>query len=95
VGGGANNGGGFFSGRGGSGAESSVQRDAEIRSRLGDEVADGIQRNRSLFRQPRVLTDREQAQLDAALAPILRDMRATGARRALIIPASITSGPTP
>jgi hypothetical protein len=73
-----NNGGGFF--------RSPEELHADLRGRFGDEVADRVQRSLERTRHPRSLTDREQQQLQAALAPILRDMRATGAVLPDIVP---------
>ena len=52
---------------------------AELRRRLGDEAVDLMLRNRELTRDPRPLTDGKRAVLDAAMAPVLRDLRAAGA----------------
>jgi hypothetical protein len=78
VGGGKNNGGGFFRSR--------KDFDVSVRAQLGDAVADGIQRDLRLRDHPRQLSESEQAQLQAALTPILRDMRATGAVLPDILP---------
>ena len=52
---------------------------AELRRRLGDGLVDKMLRTRELMRDPRPLTDGERAVLDAAMEPVLRDLRAAGA----------------
>jgi hypothetical protein len=52
---------------------------AALRQRLGDEAVDRMLRSRELTRHPRPLTAAERSVLDAALAPVLRDLRAAGA----------------
>jgi hypothetical protein len=52
---------------------------AALRQRLGDEAVDRMLRSRELRRHPRPLTDAERSVLDAAMAPVLRDLRAVGA----------------
>ncbi len=74
----ANNGGGFFRSR--------DEGDAAIRAGFGDELADRVLRSMNLMRRPRRLTDGEEAVLQSALAPILRDIRATGAIMPVIVP---------
>jgi hypothetical protein len=49
------------------------------RQRLGDEAVDRMLRDRELMHDPRPLTDGERSVLDAALAPVLADLRAAGA----------------
>jgi hypothetical protein len=73
-----NNGGGFF--------RSPEEGDAAIRARSGDELADRMLRSMNLIRRPRRLTDGEEAVLREAMAPILRDIRATGAILPAIVP---------
>ncbi len=80
-----NNGGGFFI-NGPDGEDVRARFDAEVRARFGGEAVDRVQRDRALREHPRQLTDQERAQLQAALAPILRDMRATGAPLPDIVP---------
>jgi hypothetical protein len=65
------------SGRGG-GADEAAHL-AELRRRFGDEIVDQMARNRELMRRPRPLAADERAVLDAALAPVLRDLRVAGA----------------
>lgn len=78
-----NNGGGFLSfrhddpGRG----ELEAQYAARIRAQFGDEAFERMERSRMLARRPRPLTDEESAVLWAAVAPLLRDMEATGQAR--------------
>jgi hypothetical protein len=52
---------------------------AALRQRLGDEAVDRMRRSRELMRHPRPLTDEERSVLDAAMAPVLRDLRAADA----------------
>ena len=54
---------------------------AHIRARVGDQPADRMQRSQALGRSPRPLTDAEAAILWDAVAPLLRDMDATGQAR--------------
>jgi hypothetical protein len=91
VGGGRNSGSEAPRGRSGAGNRggfigSPEEYDGYVRGRFGDEVADRVQRSLERTRHPRSLTDREQQQLQAALAPMLRDMRATGAVLPDIVP---------
>ncbi len=51
---------------------------AALRERLGDEMVDGMQRARELHEHPRPLTEHEREVLQAAAAPVLRDMAASG-----------------
>jgi hypothetical protein len=74
----ANNGGGFFRSR--------EEGDAAIRARSGDELADRMLRSMNLIRRPRRLTDGEEAVLREAMAPILRDISATGGILPVIAP---------
>ncbi len=63
-----NDGGGFF-----------ASRDPEvIREMLGEEVYQRVQRTSELLRNPQPLTEEDAAVLRAALAPVLRDLAATG-----------------
>lgn len=50
-----------------------------LRARLGDDVVDRMLRARERARDPRPLTEEERAVFDAALAPVLADLRAAGA----------------
>jgi hypothetical protein len=52
---------------------------AALRQRLGDEAVDRMLRSRELMRHPRPLSDEERSVLDAAMAPLLRDLRAADA----------------
>jgi hypothetical protein len=52
---------------------------AALRERFGDEMVDRLQRNRELMRHPRPLADSERGVIREALAPVLRDLQATGA----------------
>jgi hypothetical protein len=52
---------------------------AVLRERFGDEMVDRLQRSRELMRHPRPLADSERGVIREALAPVLRDLRATGA----------------
>ena len=52
---------------------------AAIRDELGSEAAEAAQRSAGRARQPRPLTDEESAELQAPLAAVLADLRATGA----------------
>jgi hypothetical protein len=59
-------------------AELEAQYMARLRARVGDEVFGRLQKSRALSRSPRPLTSEERAVLQEALAPLLRDMEATG-----------------
>ena len=52
---------------------------AALRERFGDEVVEGILRDRALHEHPRPLTENEREVLRQAAGPVLRDMAATGA----------------
>ncbi len=52
---------------------------AGLRRRLGDEAVSRLLRDRELARRPRPLAGAERALLDAALAPVLRDLRSAAA----------------
>jgi hypothetical protein len=52
---------------------------AALRERFGDEMVDRLQRSRELILHPRPLADSERGVIRAAFAPVLRDLRATGA----------------
>jgi len=52
---------------------------AEVRERYGDDMADNFQRSRERVRHPRPLTDSERSVIRNAVAPVLRDMEASGA----------------
>jgi hypothetical protein len=52
---------------------------AAIEREIGPEAAEATRRSRQLARNPRALTDAEREKLRAALEPILRDMRSSGA----------------
>jgi hypothetical protein len=52
---------------------------AELRQRLGDEAVEQLLRNRELMRHPRPLAEDERSVVDAAIAPVLDDLRAAGA----------------
>lgn len=65
--------------QGGGQDEDEAARLAELRRRLGDETVGRLPRSREVARRPRPLTDGERSVLDAALAPVLRDLRAAGA----------------
>ncbi len=51
---------------------------ADLRARIGDEAVDQLQRSIVLSRQPRLLTGEQAAVLREAVAPVLRDLKATG-----------------
>ena len=51
----------------------------ELRARMGDDLVDRMLRSQELRRNPPPLTGEERAVLDAALEPVLADLRATGA----------------
>jgi hypothetical protein len=51
---------------------------ADLRARIGDEAVDQVQRSIVLHRQPRPLASEQAAVLREAVAPVLRDLRATG-----------------
>jgi hypothetical protein len=59
-------------------AELEAQYDARMRAKFGDEAVERMQRSRALSTSPRPLTDEEKAVLRRAVAPLLRDMQATG-----------------
>jgi hypothetical protein len=54
---------------------------ARIRAQVGDEATERMQHSHGLSRNPRPLTDAEAAILWDAVAPLLRDMDATGQTR--------------
>jgi hypothetical protein len=58
--------------------ELEAQRTARLRAMLGDEDYERLERSRALSRHPRPLTPEESSVLRAAVAPLLRDMEATG-----------------
>jgi hypothetical protein len=60
------------------GVEEAAQFGA-LRERLGDEIVDRIQRFRALRGQSRPLTENERAVLRETMAPVLRDIEASGA----------------
>lgn len=60
------------------GPERLAQYHADLRARVGDEVFERIQRSQELGDNPRPLSDREKAVLREAVAPVLRDLEATG-----------------
>lgn len=64
-------GGGFF--------DNEEQLIAAIERDVGPEAAEATRRSRRLARNPRALTGAERAELRAALEPVLRDMRGSGA----------------
>jgi hypothetical protein len=68
-----NNGGGFF-------RSNDPESAAAMREMLGDEMYQRMQRSRELLRNPRPLSDADAEVLRAALAPVLRDVAATGLR---------------
>jgi hypothetical protein len=51
---------------------------ADLRARIGDKAVDQFQRSMVLHRQPRPLAGDQAAVLREAVAPVLRDLRATG-----------------
>ena len=51
---------------------------ADLRARIGDEAVDQFQRSMVLHRQPWPLAGDQAAVLREAVAPVLRDLRATG-----------------
>jgi hypothetical protein len=51
---------------------------ADLRERFGDEFVDRIQRSRALRGQSRPLTENERTRLRETLAPVLRDIEASG-----------------
>jgi hypothetical protein len=55
-----------------------------VRERYGDEVADRWQRSRGLRGQPRPLSETERARLRDTMAPVLRDIEASGASPLII-----------
>ena len=52
---------------------------AALRERLGDEMVGHFQYRRKLMRHPRPLTGGEREMIQAAIAPVLRDLQASGA----------------
>jgi hypothetical protein len=60
------------------GPERLAQYHADLRARVGDEVFERIQRSQALDENPRPLSGREKAVLREAVAPVLRDLEATG-----------------
>ena len=52
---------------------------AAIEREVGPEAAQAARRSRQLMRNPRPLTDAERADLRAAMEPVLRDLRGSGA----------------
>jgi hypothetical protein len=52
---------------------------AALRNRFGDELADRVQRTRARRGQRRPLTENEHARLRETMAPVLRDIEASGA----------------
>jgi len=64
-------GGGFF--------DNEAELIAAIERDVGPEAAEEVRRSRRLAANPRPLTDAERADLRAALEPVLRDLRNTGA----------------
>lgn len=50
-----------------------------LRERFGDEMVDRMQRARARREQPRPLTESERTRLRETLAPVLRDIKTTGA----------------
>jgi hypothetical protein len=75
-----NNGGGFVNLRDDDPDRAALEAQyaARMRARLGDEAFERMERSRALGRNPRPLTDEQSAVLWAAVAPLLRDLRATG-----------------
>lgn len=59
-------------------AELEAQYWARVRARIGDQEADRMRRSMALGRNPRPLSVRQAAILWEAVAPLLRDMEATG-----------------
>ena len=51
---------------------------ADLRARIGAEAVDQFQRSMVLHRQPRALASDQAAVLREVVAPVLRDLRATG-----------------
>jgi hypothetical protein len=74
------NGGGFFRLRHDDPdrADLEAQHAERIRARFGDDAFRRMDRSRALTRTPRPLTDQEAGVLRAAVAPLLRDMEASG-----------------
>jgi hypothetical protein len=58
--------------------ELKAQHATPIRESFGDEAFERMERSRALGRNPRPLSEQESAILRAAVAPLLRDMEATG-----------------
>jgi hypothetical protein len=75
-----NNGGGFVNLRHDDPDRSEIETQFAVRLRamVGEETFERIDRSRALGRNPRSLTDEETAVLWEAVAPLLRDMEATG-----------------
>jgi hypothetical protein len=63
------------------GPERLAQYHADLRARVGDEVFERMQRSQELGENPRPLSSREKAVLREAVAPVLRDLEATGQTR--------------
>jgi hypothetical protein len=59
-------------------AELEAEYDARMRAKLGDQAVERMRRSLALSENPRQLTDGEKAVLRRAVAPLLRDMEATG-----------------
>ena len=59
-------------------AELEAEYDARVRAKFGDQVVERMRRSLALSENPRPLTDGEKAVLRRAIAPLLRDMEATG-----------------
>jgi hypothetical protein len=74
------NGGGFVNLRRGDPDRAQVEAEyaARVRAMVGDEAYERIGRSRALGLNPRPLTGEEKVILGAAVAPLLRDMEATG-----------------
>lgn len=75
-----NNGGFFVSRRPGDpvGAERQDRHEAAIRTMIGDDAFQAMKRSQALSHSPRPLSDPEKALLREAVAPVLRDLAATG-----------------
>jgi hypothetical protein len=63
----------------GSPEEAEAVHDAALRERFGDEEADRFRRDQELWRHPRPLTETEREVIRQAMAPVLRDLQASGA----------------